>query len=171
MIALHFASLASRFNDVSAVTSVLKNYFRELPEPLMTYELHEGFIKCIEQFKTPKTADRPSSSAGEGGPLASGTGAGAGAENGKLEDAKLQRMREMVVQLPRAHLETLKLLLGHLNQVALRSDENRMTARNLGVVFGPTLMKSPDASKEFSEMGGKSLTVEYLCERYQDIFA
>ncbi|PWN22306.1 RhoGAP-domain-containing protein [Microstroma glucosiphilum] len=157
-----------RFNDVSAVTSVLKNYFRELPEPLMTYELHEGFIKCIEQFKTSKTNERPSSSAGESGPLASGS---AGPENGKVEDAKLQKMREMVGQLPRAHLETLKLLIGHLNQVARRSDENRMTARNLGVVFGPTLMKSPDASKEFSEMGGKSLTVEYLTERYQDVFA
>jgi len=37
-----------RFNDISAVTSVLKNYFRELPEPLLTYELYQRFIECTE---------------------------------------------------------------------------------------------------------------------------
>lgn len=129
---------------MSAVTSVLKNYFRELPEPLMTYELHEGFITCIEQYKTPKTTDRPSSSADESGPLANGVGA----ESGKLEDAKLQRMREMVGQLPRAHLQTLKVLIGHLHQVAIRSDENRMTARNLGVVFGREYLEIPGVVKQ-----------------------
>lgn len=37
-----------RFNDVSAVTSVLKNYFRELPTPLLTFDLHEKFIQASE---------------------------------------------------------------------------------------------------------------------------
>lgn len=37
-----------RFNDVSAITSVLKNYFRELPEPLLTFDLYERFIECVE---------------------------------------------------------------------------------------------------------------------------
>lgn len=32
------------FNDISSVTSVLKNYFRALPNPLLTYALHESFI-------------------------------------------------------------------------------------------------------------------------------
>jgi len=33
-----------RFNDVCSVTSVLKTYFRSLPVPLLTYDLHEEFI-------------------------------------------------------------------------------------------------------------------------------
>lgn len=33
-----------RFNDICSVTSVLKNYFRSLPDPLLTYNLHEQFI-------------------------------------------------------------------------------------------------------------------------------
>lgn len=37
-----------RFNDISAITSVLKNYFRELPEPLLTFELYERFIESAE---------------------------------------------------------------------------------------------------------------------------
>jgi len=33
-----------RFNDICSVTSVLKNYFRSLPNPLLTFELHDQFI-------------------------------------------------------------------------------------------------------------------------------
>lgn len=33
-----------RFNDICSVTSVLKNYFRALPNPLLTYDLHDQFL-------------------------------------------------------------------------------------------------------------------------------
>lgn len=33
-----------RFNDICSVTSVLKTYFRSLPDPLLTYALHDKFI-------------------------------------------------------------------------------------------------------------------------------
>lgn len=129
-----------RFNDVSAVTSVLKNYFRELPEPLLTYELHDQFIEA--------------------------------AQNGEYRgnpEAKEAKMKELVDALPRSHRETLRTLCSHLGRVAKRAEENRMNARNLGVVFGPTLMRSADASREFSEMGQKSMTIEWLCD-HSDIF-
>ena len=32
------------FNDVSSITSVLKNYFRQLPNPLLTFGMHEAFV-------------------------------------------------------------------------------------------------------------------------------
>lgn len=32
------------FHDISSVTSVLKNYFRGLPNPLFTFDYHESFI-------------------------------------------------------------------------------------------------------------------------------
>lgn len=35
-----------KFNDIAAVTSCLKNYFRALPIPLMTHDLHEDFISA-----------------------------------------------------------------------------------------------------------------------------
>lgn len=31
-------------HDISSVTSVLKNYFRALPNPLFTFEYHESFV-------------------------------------------------------------------------------------------------------------------------------
>lgn len=64
-----------------------------------------------------------------------------------------------------------------------------MTPRNLGVVFGreflwlpkwsgelyiellvATLMRSQDSGAEFSDMAGKSLTVEWLIENAPTIF-
>ncbi len=35
---------SDRFNDICSVTSVLKSYFRALPNPLLTYALHDKFI-------------------------------------------------------------------------------------------------------------------------------
>ena len=32
------------FNDISSVTSVLKTYFRSLPNPLLTFGMHEAFV-------------------------------------------------------------------------------------------------------------------------------
>lgn len=35
-----------KFNDLAAITSCLKNFFRCLPVPLFTHELHEEFVAC-----------------------------------------------------------------------------------------------------------------------------
>ena len=38
-----------RFNDICSVTSVLKTYFRSLPNPLLTFDLHDKFIYAASQ--------------------------------------------------------------------------------------------------------------------------
>jgi len=70
------------------------------------------------------------------------------------------------------------------------SEQNLMTARNLGVVFGrmyhpccqvlllcthpttaaATLMRSRNPAAEFSDMAGKALTIEWLVENAPTIF-
>jgi hypothetical protein len=37
---------SDRFNDICSVTSVLKTYFRSLPDPLFTYTLHDEFVRA-----------------------------------------------------------------------------------------------------------------------------
>lgn len=39
---------SERFSDICSVTSVLKNYFRSLPVPLLTFDLYEDFISAAE---------------------------------------------------------------------------------------------------------------------------
>jgi hypothetical protein len=38
------------YNDICAVTSILKQYLRELPNPLMTYELYPQFLESISKY-------------------------------------------------------------------------------------------------------------------------
>jgi hypothetical protein len=38
---------SDRFNDICSVTSVLKTYFRTLPVPLLTFDLHDQFMAAI----------------------------------------------------------------------------------------------------------------------------
>lgn len=39
---------SERFNDICSVTSVLKTYFRMLPIPLLTFDLHDSFMSAIQ---------------------------------------------------------------------------------------------------------------------------
>lgn len=128
---------SDRFNDICSVTSVLKTYFRSLPDPLFTYALHEEFIQA-SHIRDPAH--------------------------------KSSMLLELIFKLPPEHLQTAKLLMMHLHRVSKQSEVNLMTARNLGVVFGPTLMRSQDSGAEFSDMAGKSLTVEWLIENAPTIF-
>lgn len=152
-----------RFNDVSAVTSVLKNYFRELPEPLLTFELHEAFVEACDPAGMAALLNNKSKEEGA-----------AAASDGQPDDiakARFERMSALLSQLPRPHYDTLRTLVRHLKRVQSLQSENRMTARNLGVVFGPTLMRNRDPSKEFSDVGGKSMTIEWLTEHCDEAFA
>ena len=57
------------------------------------------------------------------------------------ETDRLHELQLVVLKLPIASREILKVLIRHLNKVAAKSDTNLMTASNLGVCFGPTLLR------------------------------
>ncbi|EEB87437.1 hypothetical protein MPER_15207 [Moniliophthora perniciosa FA553] len=126
-----------KFNDICSVTSVLKTYLRNLPDPLLTHDLHDHFVSAVE-IKDVATKD--------------------------------DTLSELVNKLPLEHYHTLKMLMLHLNRVRERSEVNLMNARNLGVVFGPTLMRSRNPGAEFSDMAGKALTIEWLVESAPNVF-
>jgi len=128
---------SDRFNDICSVTSVLKTYFRSLPIPLLTFDLHDQFMTAVAIRDPP---------------------------------LKQNTLIDLVNLLPNEHYYTLRLLMLHLNRVCGLCDKNLMTARNLGVVFGPTLMRSRDPAAEFSDMAGKALFVEWLGENAPLVF-
>lgn len=41
--------------DICGVTSVLKQYFRNLPNPLLTYEIYERFVETTSMFSSKKS--------------------------------------------------------------------------------------------------------------------
>ncbi|KIK67054.1 hypothetical protein GYMLUDRAFT_238398 [Collybiopsis luxurians FD-317 M1] len=84
---------------------------------------------------------------------------------------KDSHLTELVNKLPPEHYHTVRVLMIHLNRVCQRSEVNLMNARNLGVVFGPTLMRSRNPSAEFTDMAGKALTIEWLIESAPQVFS
>ncbi|KAG8694763.1 hypothetical protein FRC09_009615, partial [Ceratobasidium sp. 395] len=126
------------FNDISSITSVMKTYFRQLPDPLLTFALHEKFVEAA--------AIRDA-------------------------NAKREALVSLIQQMPLEHYHTLRFLMLHLSRVKDCSEENLMSARNIGVVFGPTLMRSADPSREFGDMAGKALTIEWLVDFAPTVFS
>jgi len=56
------------------------------------------------------------------------------------EAEQVNKIKTLIEQLPKTNYETLKFLCIHLNKVDANSDVNLMTSKNLGVVFGPTII-------------------------------
>ena len=56
-------------------------------------------------------------------------------------DERSLKLQGIIRDLPQSNQDLLKLLIAHLSLVAQHSDKNMMRASNVGVVFGPTLMR------------------------------
>ncbi|KAM3584281.1 Rho-type gtpase-activating protein [Umbelopsis sp. WA50703] len=126
-----------QFNDICAITSVLKTYFRELPNPLLTYELHPKFIDAISN---------------------------------KARDEQIQCFYQLIHQLPTENYNTLKYLMQHLDKVRQNSGDNLMTAKNISVVFGPTLMRDVDPNRDLLEMNFKNASIEFILNHLYVLF-
>ncbi|KAL6050144.1 Protein fam13b [Balamuthia mandrillaris] len=97
--------------ESEVVCDLLKLYLRELPDPLLTFELYDCFLaqcQCAKQA------------------------------NAKLD------LRKSIQLLPAVNKALLKRLVFCLRKVKLHSDKNRMNASNLGLIFGPNLLRAPN---------------------------
>lgn len=124
--------------EIKTITSALKNYFRNLPEPLMTFRLHTAFISAAKQ------------------------------ENKSKRTAAIE---ELVGQLPSDNQRMAALLIRHLHKVSTLASSNLMTVSNLGVCFGPTLLR-PEEETMAAIMDIKfcNVVVEILIENCDKIF-
>jgi hypothetical protein len=59
------------------------------------------------------------------------------------EERALGVFQQALADLPRPRYDMLKLLIKFLAQVASHQDENLMSPHNIGIVFGPSLLKPP----------------------------
>ncbi|XP_008397233.1 N-chimaerin [Poecilia reticulata] len=92
----------------------------------------------------------------------------------KLTDPekKLEAFREALALLPPSHKETLKYLMAHLKRVTQNEKFNLMSAENLGIVFGPTLMRAPnqDAMTALNDIRYQRQVVEVLIKNEDVLF-
>uniref|UniRef100_A0A8C5PF73 Rho GTPase activating protein 9 n=2 Tax=Leptobrachium leishanense TaxID=445787 RepID=A0A8C5PF73_9ANUR len=86
---------------------------------------------------------------------------------------RLQTIKELVRSLPDPNYDTLEYMMTHLKSVMECSESNRMSTQNIGIVFGPTLMRP---EKELfcniaANMVYQNQVVEHFLSNYQEIFS
>ncbi|PNF17707.1 Rho GTPase-activating protein 100F, partial [Cryptotermes secundus] len=104
--------------DINVITGVLKDYLRELPEPLFTKCLYQMMVDALSVC----LPDDP-----EG--------------NAKL-------MFSILDCLPKVNRHTLIFLMDHLALVVSQSERNKMSPQNLAICFGPVLMLQSEEGKD-----------------------
>ncbi|XP_053322286.1 beta-chimaerin [Spea bombifrons] len=87
-------------------------------------------------------------------------------------DERLEAIHEALMLLPPAHYETLRFLMIHLKKVTQNEKDNLMCAENLGIVFGPTLMRPPEenALTSLNDMRYQKLIVQILIQNEDVLF-
>ncbi|CCD54730.1 hypothetical protein ACHAPC_004910 [Botrytis cinerea] len=131
-----FRNPESFFHDVNSVAGLLKQFFRELPDPLLTIEQYPAFIEAA-----------------------------------KHDDEIVRRdsLHAIINGLPDPNYATLRALTLHLNRVQESSASNRMTASNLAIVFGPTLMGA-NSGPNMSDAGWQVRVVDTILKNTYQIF-
>ncbi|XP_061638708.1 rho GTPase-activating protein 42 isoform X2 [Phyllopteryx taeniolatus] len=80
-------------------------------------------------------------------------------------------VHSLVHRLPERNKEMLELLIKHLVIVSAQSQSNMMTVSNLGVIFGPTLMRSQEETvAAMMNIKFQNIVMEILIENCNKIF-
>ncbi|XP_027138815.1 rho GTPase-activating protein 10 isoform X4 [Larimichthys crocea] len=91
---------------------------------------------------------------------------------GGSPESRIQGVHCLVHKLPERNRQVLGLLMKHLANVAAHSKQNLMTVANLGVVFGPTLMRPQEETvAAIMDLKFQNIVVEILIEHHEKIFA
>ncbi|XP_049576195.1 rho GTPase-activating protein 10 [Syngnathus scovelli] len=90
---------------------------------------------------------------------------------GGSPESRIQAVHCLVHKLPEKNRQVLGLFMKHLANVAAHSKQNLMTVANLGVVFGPTLMRpQEDTVAAIMDLKFQNIVVEILIEHQEKIF-
>ncbi|XP_069823814.1 rho GTPase-activating protein 29 [Dendropsophus ebraccatus] len=147
------------------ISNVLKLYLRQLPEPLIVFRLYNELIGLAKESQ--RATDEVDSTASSP-PLKRQP---SGVELNRV----IIKIRDLLKQLPPPNYNTLQFLAGHLHRVTEEVEENKMTASNLGIIFGPTLLRprQTDATISLSSLVDypyQARIVELLVSHYDKIF-
>nr|XP_043898259.1 rho GTPase-activating protein 26-like [Solea senegalensis] len=87
-------------------------------------------------------------------------------------EARVTEIHALVHRLPEKNRQMLELLMQHLSNVASHHQQNLMTVANLGVVFGPTLLRPQEETvAAIMDIKFQNIVVEILIEHHERIFS
>ncbi|XP_067650553.1 rho GTPase-activating protein 23-like isoform X1 [Haliotis asinina] len=126
--------------DVNVISSLLKAFFRKLPEPLVTNKCYASFIEA-NRISDP--------------------------------EKRMLKLKRRLHTLPEHHFETFKRMAEHLNRVAAYGHINKMNAKNLATMFGPTLIRKSedDTISMVTDMSDQCHIVESIIIHFDWFFS
>lgn len=135
--------LAQENLDIHTAASLLKLYFRELPQPVIPYEHFESFLSLATSFKYKSN-----------------------------HEETFQNLKSLVRQIPKENYTLLDYLTGFLYEISKHQAINKMTEKNIALIFGTNILRGLDYTPEF-QMATQNLTthiVEALVKWHDLVF-
>ncbi|XP_054912166.1 rho GTPase-activating protein 45 isoform X1 [Poeciliopsis prolifica] len=161
------------------ISNVLKLYLRQLPEPIMPFRLYNTLMGLAKESlhsegDAPEGEEAESSSTNPvvvRGPELVDLGPDSDPEVLVLVDS----LKELVKELPKPNSATLRYIVRHLRRIAELEEDNKMSPSNLGIVFGPSLMRPRPTGATISlsslvDYPHQARIVEALIVFYSSIF-
>ncbi|XP_015413252.1 PREDICTED: GEM-interacting protein isoform X1 [Myotis davidii] len=144
-------------NSPHDVSTVLKRFLQELTDPVVPSHFYDAFISLAKTLHANPGHD---------------------SETPSPSPEVIRLLKTLLVQLPDSNYNTLRHMVAHLFRVAAQFEENKMSANNLGIVFGPTLLRPPDdpgaaatsSATCLLDFGHQAQLVEFLIVHYEQIF-
>ncbi|CAG5864679.1 unnamed protein product [Menidia menidia] len=159
------------------ISNVLKLYLRQLPEPIMPFHLYNRLMGLAKESLQNEAETPEGEEPGGPNPLVS--------RGHELVDLGSETEPEILVlvngvkgllqELPKANMATLRYIVRHLRRIAELEEDNKMSPSNLGIVFGPSLMRPRPTGATISlsslvDYPHQARVVEALIVFYSSIF-
>mmetsp|Transcript_31996 Transcript_31996/g.51007 ORF Transcript_31996/g.51007 Transcript_31996/m.51007 type:complete len:265 (+) Transcript_31996:1152-1946(+) len=132
--------------SVHDVATLLKKSIRNMEEPLLPFAAYKKFLKVARKYERPTKTPFLRHKRSE-----SNINATDRCESSEKDPASVymaskraRQVCDITLTLPPPQCRTLSMILNLLYMISLLSEDNRMTAQALAVVFAPTLMQTPD---------------------------
>ncbi|KAL6074823.1 Rho-type gtpase-activating protein [Balamuthia mandrillaris] len=136
------------------ISGLLKMFFREMPEPLLTFTLYEPIVKLASKHAEAKNNSNKTE----------------GEERRKEKETFLQEINELLAMLPPEHKEVLKYLLGFLHRMAQSSSVSKMNTDNLSIVFSPNVCRPARETIEYSlELSKVNRTFGFMIDHHDQL--
>ncbi|KAM6217450.1 LOW QUALITY PROTEIN: rho GTPase-activating protein 29-like [Rhynchocyon petersi] len=148
------------------ICDVLKAYLRQLPEPFILFRFYNDCIQLSKELQLVNEDQEMKNNGPEDKKLP-----------GTCSDITriIVKSKDLLSPLPPPNLNSLSYLLKHLKRVVDHAEANKMHSKNLGLIFGPCLMKprptaAPVTISCLSEYSHQARLVEFFLTYTHEIF-
>ncbi|KAM4739961.1 rho GTPase-activating protein 45 isoform 1-T1 [Anableps anableps] len=161
------------------ISNVLKLYLRQLPEPIMPFRLYNTLMGLAKESLHSEGDTPEGEEAESSGPNPAVVRGPELVDLGPDSDPEVlvlvESLKDLLKELPKPNFATLRYIVRHLRRIAELEEDNKMSPSNLGIVFGPSLMRPRPTGATISlsslvDYPHQARIVEALIVFYSSIF-